>query len=165
VTRYGYGAACKRIEVVEAGHPVPDEAGQRAAKRMLELVHDLTADDLVLCLVSGGGSSLLAVPAHGIMLEDKQAVTRALLRSGARISEFNCVRKHLSAVKGGQLALAARPAPVVSLIISDVPGDDPSVVASGPTSPDPTTSADALEILSRYAIPTPESVKHWLRDP
>jgi hydroxypyruvate reductase len=165
VTRYGYGAPCKRIEVVEAGHPVPDDAGRQAAKRMLDMVHGLSSDDLVLSLISGGGSSLLAVPAPGISLEDKQVVTHALLRSGARISEFNCVRKHLSSVKGGRLARAASPARVVSLIISDVPGDDPSIVASGPTSPDPTTSADALEILKRYAIAVPPSVESWLRNP
>jgi glycerate 2-kinase len=165
VTRYGHGAPCRHIEVVEAGHPVPDRAGQTATKRMLEMVRGLTSEDLVLTLISGGGSSLLAVPAPGVTLEDKQAVTRALLKSGAPISEMNCVRKHLSAVKGGRLALAAYPAQVVSLIISDVPGDDLSVVASGPTSPDPTTSADALAILMKYRIAVPESVGRWLNDP
>ena len=165
VTRYGHDVPCRHIEVVEAGHPVPDRAGETAAKRMLEMVRGLTSEDLVLCLISGGGSSLMAVPAPGVTLQDKQAVTRALLKSGAPISEMNCVRKHLSAVKGGRLALAACPAEVMSLIISDVPGDDPSVVASGPTSPDPTTSADALTILTKYRIVMPESVKRWLGNP
>ena len=165
VTRYEHGADCRAIEVVEAGHPVPDAAGQQAAERMLGLVHGLSEDDLVLCLISGGGSSLLAVPAPGVSLADKQSVTRALLRSGAPISDFNCVRKHLSSIKGGRLALAAAPASVVSLIISDVPGDDPSVIASGPTVADPSTREDALAILSKYAIPTPDTVRDWLLDP
>ncbi len=165
VTRYEHGADCRAIEVVEAGHPVPDAAGQQAAERMLGLVHGLTEDDLVLCLISGGGSSLLAVPAPGISLADKQAVTRALLRSGAPISDFNCVRKHLSSVKGGRLALAAAPASVVSLIISDVPGDDPSIIASGPTVADPSTREDALAILDKYAIQMPDTVRAWLLDP
>jgi hydroxypyruvate reductase len=158
VTRYGHGAATKQIEVVEASHPVPDAAGERAALRILERVKGLTTDDLVLCLISGGGSALLAAPAPGVSLDDKRAINRALLRSGAGIGEMNCVRKHLSAIKGGRLALAASPARVVSLIISDVPGDDPAIIASGPTVADVTTSAEALAILRRYAINAPAAV-------
>lgn len=165
ITRYGHGVPCRAIDVVEAGHPVPDEAGLAAAARMLDLVCGLTADDLVLTLMSGGGSSLLALPATGIALADKQAITRALLKSGAPIADMNCVRKHLSAVKGGRLALAAQPAAVVSLIISDVPGDDPATVASGPTVPDPTTRDQALAILKKYDIAVPENVRRWLEDP
>ena len=152
VTRYGHGADCRRIEVVEAAHPVPDEAGRKAAARMLEMVRGLSEDDLVLCLISGGGSALLALPAEGVTLEQKQSVNKALLRSGAPIGEMNCVRKHLSAIKGGRLALAAAPARMATLLISDVPGDDPNVVASGPTLPDPTTCAQALAILRKYGI-------------
>jgi glycerate 2-kinase len=162
VTRYGHGAPCKRIEVVEAAHPVPDAAGRRAASRILETVHGLTPDDLVLCLVSGGGSALLAAPAAGLTLEDKQAVNKALLKSGANITEMNCVRKHLSAIKGGRLAAACAPARVVTLLISDVPGDDPSVIASGPTVPDPTTFADALAVLAKYGITEPRAVLEHL---
>lgn len=162
VTRYGHGADCKRIEVVEAAHPVPDEAGRRAAGRMLEMVRGLTENDLVLCLISGGGSSLLALPAEGITLEQKQALNKALLKSGAAIGEMNCVRKHLSAIKGGRLALACAPARVVTLLISDVPGDDPGIIASGPTLPDPTTCADALAILRRYGIDVPDNIKQHL---
>ena len=158
VTRYGHGLPCKRIEVVEAGHPVPDAAGSRAAQHILELVHGLTVDDLVLCLISGGGSAVLTLPAPGLSLEDKRAMTRALLTSGATISEMNCVRKHLSAIKGGRLAAAAAPALVVSLAISDVPGDDPAVIASGVTVPDPTTFADARAILTKYGIEPPPAV-------
>jgi hydroxypyruvate reductase len=158
VTRYGHGLALERIEVVEAGHPVPDAAGSRAAQQILERVNGLSPDDLVLCLVSGGGSALLTLPAAGISLEDKRAVTRALLTSGATISEMNCLRKHLSAIKGGRLGAAAAPARVVSLAISDVPGDDPAVIASGPTVPDPTTFADARAILAKYRIEPPASV-------
>jgi hydroxypyruvate reductase len=132
VTRYGHHTPCRRIEVVEAAHPVPDRAGQQAAERILRMVQGLSADDLVLCLISGGGSALLALPASGLTLEDKQAINRALLKSGANITEMNCVRKHLSAIKGGRLALAAAPAPIVTLIISDIPGDNPATVASGP---------------------------------
>jgi len=165
ITRYEHGADCRSIEVVEAGHPVPDAAGQQAARRMLGLVSGLTADDLVLCLISGGGSSLLTLPPPGVSLEDKQAVTRALLKSGTPISQINCVRKHLSAIKGGRLALAAAPASVVTLIISDIPGDNPATVASGPTVPDPTTRRDALGILANYSIDIPESVRQWLEDP
>jgi glycerate 2-kinase len=162
VTRYGHGMACKRIEVVEAAHPVPDEAGRRAAGRMLQMVQGLSADDLVLCLISGGGSSLLALPAEGITLEQKQALNKALLRSGAAIGEMNCVRKHLSAIKGGRLALACAPARVVTLMISDVPGDDPGIIASGPTLPDATTCADALAILRKYGIEVPDNVRQHL---
>jgi hydroxypyruvate reductase len=164
VTRYGHGAPTRRIEVVEASHPVPDAAGERAAQRMLEAVRGLSADDLVLCLISGGGSALLAAPAPGLNLDDKRAINKALLASGADIAEMNCVRKHLSAVKGGRLAAAA-PARVVSLVISDVPGDDLSVIASGPTTPDPTTSAEALAILKRHRIAVPERVLAHLSDP
>jgi hydroxypyruvate reductase len=165
ITRYEHGADCRSIEVVEAGHPVPDAAGQQAALRMLGLVNGLTPDDLVLCLISGGGSSLLTMPAAGISLEDKQTVTRALLKSGAPISQINCVRKHLSAIKGGRLALAAAPASIVTLIISDIPGDNPATVASGPTVPDPTTRRDALGILVNHSIDVPDSVRRWLDDP
>ncbi len=158
VTRYGHGAPTERIEVVEAAHPVPDAAGRDAAARILALTSGLTEDDLVLCLISGGGSALLALPAAGISLEDKQLVNKALLRSGATITEMNCVRKHLSAIKGGRLAKACAPAQVITLLISDVPGDDPSVIASGPTVGDPTTCADALAILAKYRIDAPASV-------
>ena len=163
VTRYGHGAHCEHIEVVEAAHPVPDAAGRAAAARMLELVRDLTADDLVLCLISGGGSALLALPADGLTLEHKQAINRALLHSGATIAEINCVRKHLSAIKGGRMALACAPARLVTLLISDVPGDDPSIVASGPTLPDASTCADALAVLAKYAIDIPPAVLQHLQ--
>lgn len=162
VTRYGHGVDCARIEVVEAAHPVPDLAGRRAAERILEMVRGLGEDDLVLCLISGGGSALLALPAPGLTLEDKQAVNRALLKSGADIAQMNCVRKHLSAIKGGRLAAAAAPARVVSLLISDVPGDDPATIASGPTVPDPTSFADAREILARFGIDPPAPVRAHL---
>jgi len=152
VTRYGYAVPCERIEIVEAAHPVPDAAGQVAARRLLELVKDLTEDDLVLCLISGGGSSLLPLGLPGLTLEDERALNRALLASGAGIGEMNCVRRHLSAIKGGRLAAACRPAPVVNLLLSDVPGDDPIDIASGPTVADPTTCADALDVLRRYDI-------------
>ena len=165
VTRYGHGAPTQRIEVVEAAHPVPDAAGEQAALRILERVRGLSADDLVLCLMSGGASALLAAPAAGITLEDKRLINRALLASGADIGEMNCVRKHLSAIKGGRLAMAAAPARVVSLIISDVPGDDLSVIGSGPTVADNTTSAEALAILRRYAIDAPDAVARHLSDP
>jgi glycerate 2-kinase len=166
ITRYGHGVGpLPRIEVVEAGHPVPDAAGEQAAARILGMVKDLGPDDLVLCLVSGGGSSLLALPAPGITLADKQAVNRALLRSGAGIHEMNCVRKHLSAIKGGRLAEAAGAARLVTLVISDVPGDDPSVIASGPTVPDTTTLADARAVLARYGITPPSGVLAHLRNP
>ncbi|PVY69913.1 glycerate 2-kinase [Cupriavidus alkaliphilus] len=162
VTRYGHGADCKRIEVVEAAHPVPDEAGARAAQRMVELVQGLSADDLVLCLISGGGSALLAAPAPGLTLADKQAVNKALLRSGASIGEMNCVRKHLSALKGGRLALHCAPARVETLLISDIPGDDPTLIASGPTLPDATTCADALAVIAKYGIEVPANVRAHL---
>lgn len=158
VTRYGYAVPCRRIEVLEAAHPVPDEAGLQAARRMLGFVSGLTEDDLVLCLISGGGSSLLPLPAPGLTLQDKQEVSKALLKSGATIAEMNCVRRHLSAIKGGRLAAACYPARVVNLLISDVPGDDPMDIASGPTVPDPTTCADALAILRRYRIDLPAQV-------
>ncbi|WP_084144058.1 glycerate kinase type-2 family protein [Methylocapsa acidiphila] len=163
VTRYGHGAPCSRIEVIEASHPVPDAAGLAAAERILAAVQGLTADDLVICLISGGGSALLALPAPGVTLADKQSVNKALLKSGATITEMNCVRKHLSAIKGGRLAAAAAPARVVALLISDVPGDDPSVIASGPTVADPTTSAEALAILAKYGIAAPDNVLAHLR--
>jgi hydroxypyruvate reductase len=163
VTRYGYAVPCERIEIAEAAHPVPDEAGYRAAQRMLDLVRGLGPDDLVICLVSGGGSALLPLPAPGITMAEKQAVNQALLASGATISEMNCVRRHISAIKGGRLAAACAPARVVTLLISDVPGDDPVDIASGPTAPDPSTCADALAILSRYRIAAPDSVLALLR--
>jgi hydroxypyruvate reductase len=159
VTRYGYGAPCRRIEIAEAAHPVPDAAGLAAARRILDTAAGLSADDLVICLVSGGGSALLALPAEGLTLEDKQAVNRALLTSGASIREMNCVRRHLSAIKGGRLAAACHPAQVLSLLISDVPGDDPIDIASGPTVADPTTCTDALEVVRRYGIEVPASVR------
>ncbi len=162
VTRYGHGTPCRQIEVIEAGHPVPNSAGREAAERILASVRGLKADDLVLCLISGGGSALLSLPAPGITLADKQGINKALLKSGATISEINCVRKHLSAIKGGKLAAAAFPARVVALLISDVPGDDPSVIASGPTVADPTTSADALAIIDKYHIGAPAHVRSYL---
>jgi hydroxypyruvate reductase len=163
VTRYGHKMPTRRIEVVEAAHPVPDAAGREAADRILKMVQGLTEDDLVLCLISGGGSALLALPGEGLTLEDKQAINKALLFSGATIGEMNAVRKHLSAIKGGRLALAASPAKVISLMISDVPGDDPSVIASGPTVPDRTTNADALSIIDKYAITIPDGVRQRLK--
>ena len=162
VTRYGHGAPTSRIEVVEASHPVPDAAGEAAARRILDTVRGLDSDDLVLCLISGGGSALLALPAPGLTLADKQAVNRALLKSGASIGEMNCVRRHLSAIKGGRLAAACHPAKLVTLLISDVPGDDPRDIASGPTVADPTTCADALAILDRYAVDVPPAVRAHL---
>ena len=162
VTRYGHGVPCRSIEVVEASHPVPDAAGRQAAARILERVSGLGGSDRVLCLISGGGSALLSLPAPGLTLEDKQAVGARLLASGATISEINCVRKHLSAVKGGRLAVAAFPAHVTTLAISDVPGDDPAVIASGPTVADPTTLADARAVLKKYGIEPPESVTGYL---
>ena len=158
VTRYGYAVPCERIEIVEAAHPVPDAAGEVAAQRMLQLVQGLTADDLVLCLISGGGSSLLPLPLPGLSLQHKQDVSRALLKSGATISEMNCVRRHLSAIKGGRLAAACHPARVLTLLISDVPGDDPMDIASGPTVADPTTCEDALAVIRRYNIDVPAKV-------
>jgi glycerate 2-kinase len=158
VTRYGHAVPTKRIEVIEAAHPVPDANSERGARRVLERVRGLGPDDLVLALISGGGSSLLTLPAPGLTLDDKQAVNRALLASGATIGEMNAVRKHLSAIKGGRLAAAAAPAQVVTLAISDVPGDDAAVIASGPTVPDPTTFAEARALLARYRITPPPSV-------
>ncbi|HEX8956111.1 MAG TPA: glycerate kinase [Burkholderiaceae bacterium] len=162
VTRYGHGADCRKIEVVEASHPVPDEAGRKAAQRILEMVQGLSENDLVLCLISGGGSALLALPAEGITLEQKRAINKALLKSGATIADMNCVRKHLSAIKGGRLALACAPARVATLLISDVPGDDPNIVASGPTLPDPTSCAQALAILRKYKIEIPPDIEQLL---
>ncbi|MEN9485561.1 MAG: hypothetical protein RJB37_3441, partial [Pseudomonadota bacterium] len=162
VTRYGYGAPCEHIEIIEAAHPVPDEAGLRAAERLLAFVGGLTADDVVLCLISGGGSSLLPLPLAGVTLADKQAINRALLASGATITEMNCVRRHLSAIKGGRLAAACHPARVLTLLISDVPGDDPIDIASGPTVADPTTCADALDIVRRYSIDLPPAAREVL---
>ena len=162
VTRYGHGTATQKIEVVEASHPVPDAAGLQAAERMLALTQDLTADDLVLCLISGGGSALLTLPAQGISLQDKQDINRQLLACGANIAEMNCVRKHLSRIKGGRLAAACAPARVVTLTISDVPGDDPSIIASGPTVADASTCADAWAVLQRYGIAVPPAVQQVL---
>ncbi|AWI74272.1 glycerate kinase [Parazoarcus communis] len=162
ITRYGYAVPCDRIDIVEAAHPVPDAAGMAASARMLEKVRDLSPNDLVLCLISGGGSALLTAPLEGLTLADKQAVNRELLRSGATISEMNCVRRHLSAVKGGRLAAACHPARVITLLLSDVPGDDPINIASGPTVPDPTTCADALAIVRRYRIELPNTVREAL---
>lgn len=165
VTRYGHRVPCDRIEIVEAAHPVPDQKGLDAARRMLEAVQHLGPDDLVICLISGGGSALLTLPGEGISLADKQAVNRALLKSGANITEMNTVRKHLSAVKGGRLAATAYPARVVTLAISDVPGDDPATVASGPTVPDTTTVADARAVLDKHGIEAPDTVEAFLDTP
>ena len=162
VTRYGYAVPCRKIEIVEAAHPVPDAAGLAAAQRIRDLVRGLANDDLVVALISGGGSALLALPLEGLTLDDKQEVNRALLRSGATISEMNCVRRHLSAIKGGRLAAACAPAEVVTLLMSDVPGDDPINIASGPTVADPTTCADALDVIRRYGIDVPPGVRRVL---
>ena len=162
VTRYGYAVPCQYIEIVEAAHPVPDQAGLSAAKRILDKVQGLSVDDTVLCLISGGGSSLLPLPLDGITLEDKQSVNRELLKSGASISEMNCVRRHLSAIKGGRLAAACHPAKVVTLLISDVPGDQPCDIASGPTVGDTSNCADALAIVKRYGIVLPDNVREVL---
>jgi glycerate 2-kinase len=162
VTRYGHAVPCANIEIVEAAHPVPDEAGTNATRGMLDMMRGLTEDDLVVALVSGGGSALLSLPAPGITEEEKRAVNRALLACGAPISEMNCVRKHLSAIKGGRLAAAAFPARVMSLVISDVPGDDLAAVASGPTVADPTTFAEARAIIAKYGISVPETVARHL---
>jgi glycerate 2-kinase len=162
VTRYGHAVPTSRIEVIEASHPVPDANSEQAAQQILAAVRGLGPDDLVLALISGGGSALLALPAPGLTLADKQAVNRALLASGATIHEMNAVRKHLSAIKGGRLAAAAAPAPVITLAISDVPGDDPAVIASGPTVPDASTFEDALAIIARYRIELPDPVARCL---
>lgn len=163
VTRYGHAASCRQIEVVEAAHPVPDTAGERAARRILELVSAAGSDDLVLALISGGGSALLALPASGVSLRDKQELSTALLRSGASITEMNVVRKHLSMVKGGRLAAAAFPARTVGLLMSDVPGDDPGVIASGPTVGEPSTPTEALATLAAYRIDIPDRVRTHLQ--
>lgn len=167
VTRYHHtpprpDGVRERIEILEAAHPVPDAAGLQAAERILALTHGLTPEDLVLCLVSGGGSALLTLPAEGLTLADKQRINRDLLESGANIAEMNCVRKHLSRIKGGRLAAACAPAQVVTLTISDVPGDDPSIIASGPTVPDASTCADAVAILQRYQIEVPGAIMSLL---
>ncbi len=158
LTRYGHAVPCDRVEIVEAGHPVPDAAGELTARRILALARGLGPDDQLVFLASGGGSALLSLPAAGLTLDDKQAVTRSLLRSGATITEINTVRKHLSAIKGGRLAAAAAPARILTLAISDVPGDDPAVIASGPTVPDPTAFADARAVLAKYRIVEPRAV-------
>ncbi len=163
IVPHGASLPTDHIELVEARHPVPDAAGEAAGRRILELLSGLGADDLALCLISGGGSSLMAVPGAGLSLEDKQAVNKVLLSSGASISEMNLLRKHLSATKGGRLAVAAYPAQVVTLTISDVPGDDPAIIASGPTVPDPTSTADAQEIVTRYAMELPEAARALLQ--
>jgi glycerate 2-kinase len=164
VTRHGYGRPTRHIPVIEAGHPVPDAAGIAGAERMMKLADAAGADDLVLVLLSGGASANLIAPAAGITLEEKQATTRALLRSGANIGEINCVRKHLSRIKGGRLAAHAYPAKIVTLAISDVPGDDPAVIGSGPTVPDPTTLDDARAIVGKYRLELPATVKQALAD-
>ncbi|MBM3558981.1 MAG: DUF4147 domain-containing protein, partial [Alphaproteobacteria bacterium] len=165
VTRYGHSVSCERIRIVQSGHPMPDAAGAAAAAECLALAATLGPEDLLICPISGGGSALWTLPAPGLALADKQAVNRALLRSGAAIGEINCVRKHLSAIKGGRLAVAAGGARVLALLISDVPGDDPAVIASGPTVPDPTTLADARAVLAKYAIVPPDAVVRRLADP
>lgn len=164
VTRYEYGVECSRIEILESAHPVPDAAGLNAATRMLEFVSGLNQDDLVVALISGGGSSLLPLPPASIGLEGKAAINDALLKSGATIHEMNCLRKYMSTIKGGRLAAAAYPARVVSLVLSDIPGDDPALVASGPTIPDGTSRDDALAIVERYKMSLPVSAMDWLRD-
>ncbi len=164
VARHGYGRPLQRIDMIEAGHPVPDEAGLRAASRVIELATSATKDDLVLVLMSGGASANWIAPADGVSFADKQAVTRALLRSGANIGEINCVRKHLSRIKGGRLARAAQPARVMTIAISDVPRDDPSAIGSGPTVPDPTTLSDARAIVARYKLDLPAAVTRALND-
>ena len=165
VTRYGHAVDCRHIEVVEAAHPVPDAAGREAADRILGLANGLGPEDLLLCLVSGGGSALLVAPAPGVSLDDKQAINRALLASGANITEMNTVRKHLSRIKGGRLAAASHPARCHAVLLSDVPGDDPATIASGPTVADPTTAADARAVAQRYRVPLPPSVEAWWERP
>ena len=165
ITRYGHAVPTRRIKVLEAAHPVPDAKGVQATAQLLACLEGLTADDLVLCLLSGGGSALLTAPPPGVSLADKRQVVSALLRSGAPISQINCVRKHLSLVKGGRLRGAAGPARFVTLAISDVPEDDPALIASGPTVGDATTSADAQAILACYGIDAPASISAWLSNP
>ena len=165
VVPYGHGVSCDRIKVIEAAHPVPDHAGQAAAERTMAMAAPLTENDQLLALMSGGGSALLALPAPGLTLAHKQALSKALLQSGATINEMNAVRKHLSAIKGGRLARVAHPARVITLVISDVPGDDPAIVASGPTLPDRTSTIDAMETLSRYRLTPPPPITAWLSDP
>jgi glycerate 2-kinase len=165
VTRYGHGASCKKIEVVEAAHPIPDSTGQAVTQRVLELVSNLSEADQVMLLLSGGGSALLALPAASLSLQDKQQINQALLKSGAPIAAINCVRKHLSAIKGGRLAKACWPASIYTYAISDVPGDSASVIASGPSVADPSTCAEALAILNSYGIAIPAHVRAWLESP
>ena len=161
ITRYAHGLPLRRVRCVEAGHPVPDAAGEGAAAEILEQVARLTPDDLLIALISGGGSSLLSLPMNGVSMADLKTLTQALLRSGAPITDMNAVRKHLSRIQGGRLALASR-APVLALVISDVVGDDPSAIASGPCSPDPSTFSDAISILSRWRVDPPESIRRHL---
>jgi hydroxypyruvate reductase len=165
ITRYGHAVPCERIEVVEASHPVPDERGRLAAGRIAAMLNGLTAEDLVLCLLSGGGSALLAAPAEGLTLEDEQELNRQLLASAVPIGEMNCLRKHVSMLKGGRLAALAHPARVIALIISDVPGDDPAVIASGPTVADPTTSEQARLIVHKYGLRLPPRILQFLSSP
>src|SRR4029079_12121361 len=161
ITRYGHSAPTRRIRVVEAGHPVPDEHGEQAAREILALAQSLGEDDLLLALVSGGGSALLSLPVEGVSMADLKALTRQLLASGAPIQDMNTVRKHLSRIQGGRLAAATK-ARVLALVISDVTGDDPTHIASGPSVPDPTTYADAREILARFDVKPPESIERRL---
>jgi hydroxypyruvate reductase len=163
VTRYGYQVPCQRIQIVQAAHPVPDAAGVEATQRILQTVQGLTADDLVIALISGGGSSLLIAPGQGLTLADKQSINKALLASGATIAEMNCVRRHLSAIKGGRLGAACAPAQLLTLLISDVPGDSPTDIASGPTVMDTSTCADALAIVTRYQISLPDAARALLQ--
>ncbi|MER9525833.1 glycerate kinase [Mesorhizobium sp. M0292] len=165
VTRYGYGAKCERIEIIEAAHPVPDAAGLEASRRLLEKVQGLTADDLVVALISGGGSALLPSPAAGLTLADEIAVNEALLASGAPIAAMNTIRKHVSTIKGGRLAAAAWPAKLVSLVVSDIPGDNPALVASGPTVPDSGNRADALASIAAYGMKLPDAVMAHINSP
>lgn len=165
VVPYGSALPCRQISILQAAHPVPDAASEAAARQMMGLVRGLQSDDLVICLLSGGGSALMALPAPGITLADKQVINQALLHSGATISEINCVRKHLSAIKGGRLAQACQPAQLLTLAISDVPGDDPAAIASGPTVADPSSSAEALAILDRFRVSVPAAVRHALTQP
>ena len=163
ITRYGHSYPTKYIKVIEAGHPIPDMSGKKASMKIMRLLDSINSEDLVICLISGGGSALLTLPADGVSLDNKKLVTDSLLRSGATISEINCVRKHLSAIKGGKLAIASHPACLVTLAISDVPGDDPSVIASGPTVPDATTFKDAQKILENYNISKPREIIDFIK--